>query len=53
MGGATNVARQTTVTKEALDRARRVLDLESEAIAHLQKCLDTEFLKGVERICQS
>jgi arabinose-5-phosphate isomerase len=52
MGGATGVVRQGTVTAEALEQARRVLDLESEAIAQLQERLDTGFLKGVELICQ-
>ncbi|MGH8070690.1 MAG: KpsF/GutQ family sugar-phosphate isomerase [Candidatus Entotheonellia bacterium] len=52
MGGATNVAWQTTATTEALQQARRVLDLESEAIARLHDRLDAAFLKGVELICQ-
>jgi arabinose-5-phosphate isomerase len=52
MGGATGVVRQGTVTAEALAQARRVLDLESEAIAQLQERLDTGFLKGVELICR-
>jgi arabinose-5-phosphate isomerase len=52
MGGATNVVWQTTVTAEALEQARRVLDLESGAIAQLHDRLDAGFLKGVELICQ-
>jgi arabinose-5-phosphate isomerase len=52
MGGATNIVWQTTVTAEALEQARRVLDLESEAIAQLHERLDAGFLKGVELICQ-
>lgn len=52
MGGAMHVARQTTVTAEALDQARRGLGLESEAVAHIQECLDAAFLKGVELTCQ-
>ena len=52
MGGATDVAWQTTATTEALQQARRVLDLESAAIARLHDRLDAAFLKGVELICQ-
>ena len=52
MGGATNVAWHTTATTEALQQARRVLDLESAAIAGLHDRLDAAFLKGVELICQ-
>ncbi len=44
--------RQTTVTAKALEQARRVLALESEAIAQLHERLDAGFLKGVELICQ-
>jgi arabinose-5-phosphate isomerase len=52
MGGATDVAWHTTATTEALQQARRVLDLESAAIAGLHDRLDAAFLKGVELICQ-
>jgi arabinose-5-phosphate isomerase len=52
MDGATNVVWQTTVTAEVLEQARRVLNLESEAIAQLHERLDAQFLKGVELICQ-
>jgi arabinose-5-phosphate isomerase len=52
MSGAVNVVRQATVTAEALEQARRVLDLESEAIAQLHERLDVEFLKSVEMISQ-
>jgi arabinose-5-phosphate isomerase len=52
MGGATNGAWLTTVTTEALEQARRVLDLESEAIAQLHERLDASFVRGVELICQ-
>jgi arabinose-5-phosphate isomerase len=54
MGGATSIVWQTTVIAEALEQARRVLDLESEAIARLHERLGAEFLKGVEMIgrCQ-
>jgi arabinose-5-phosphate isomerase len=52
MSGAVNVVRQATVAAEALEQARRVLDLESEAIAQLHERLDIGFLKGVEMISQ-
>jgi arabinose-5-phosphate isomerase len=52
MGGATNGEWPTTVTTEALEQARRVLDLESEAIAQLHGRLDARFIRGVELICQ-
>jgi arabinose-5-phosphate isomerase len=54
MSGAANVVRPATVTAEALEQARRVLDLESEAIAQLHERLDVGFLKSVEMIsrCQ-
>jgi arabinose-5-phosphate isomerase len=52
MSGATNIARQTTVTAGALEQARRVLELEREAIAQLHDRLDAGFLKGVEMISQ-
>jgi arabinose-5-phosphate isomerase len=40
------------MTAEALEQARRVLDLESQAIARLHERLGAEFLKGVEMIGQ-
>jgi arabinose-5-phosphate isomerase len=40
------------MTAEALAQARRVLDLESEAIAQLHERLGEEFLRGVEMIGQ-
>jgi arabinose-5-phosphate isomerase len=43
---------QTAVSAEALEQARRVLDLESEAIAQLRARLDAAFLTGVELIAQ-
>ena len=52
MGRATNAVWQTTMTAEALEQARRVLALESEAIAQLHERLDAKFLKGVEMIGQ-
>jgi arabinose-5-phosphate isomerase len=52
MGGATDSVWQTEVTAEPLEQARRVLDLESEAIARLHERLGVEFLKGVEMIGQ-
>ncbi len=52
MGGMTDVAWQPTSSAEALVQARRVLDLESEAIAQLRDRLDAGFLKGVELICE-
>jgi arabinose-5-phosphate isomerase len=52
MGRATNAVWQTTMTAEALEQARRVLDLESKAIAQLHERLGAEFLKGVEMIGQ-
>jgi arabinose-5-phosphate isomerase len=52
MSGLANAVRQATVTTEALEHARLVLDLESEAIARLHKRLDGGFLKGVEMISQ-
>jgi arabinose-5-phosphate isomerase len=52
MGGLTNMAWQPTVTAEALEQARRVLELESAAIAQLRDRLDAAFLKGVQLICE-
>jgi arabinose-5-phosphate isomerase len=52
MGGMTDIAWQPTSSAEALVQARRVLDLESEAIAQLRDRLDAGFLKGVELICE-
>jgi arabinose-5-phosphate isomerase len=52
MGGLTNIAWQPTVTAEALEQARRVLELESAAIAQLRDRLDVAFLKAVELICE-
>jgi arabinose-5-phosphate isomerase len=54
MSGSTSVMWQTKVTAEALAQARRVLELESTAIARLHERLGTEFLHGVETIttCQ-
>jgi arabinose-5-phosphate isomerase len=52
MGGLTNIVWQPKVTAEALEQARRVLELESAAIAQLGDRLDAAFLKGVELICQ-
>jgi arabinose-5-phosphate isomerase len=52
MGGLTNMAWQPTVTAEALEQARRVLELESAAIAQLRDRLDVAFLKGVQLICE-
>jgi arabinose-5-phosphate isomerase len=52
MGGATNIVWQSTVTAEALAQARRVLDLESAAIAQLHERLGVEFIKAVEMIGQ-
>ncbi|MDQ3827896.1 MAG: KpsF/GutQ family sugar-phosphate isomerase [Candidatus Tectomicrobia bacterium] len=51
MGGLTDTAWQPTVAAEALEQARRVLELESAAIAQLQDRLDAAFLKSVELIC--
>jgi arabinose-5-phosphate isomerase len=52
MSGAANAVRPATVTAEALEQARRVLDLESRAITQLHERLDMEFLKSVEMISQ-
>jgi len=52
MSGLANAVRQATVTAEALEQARLVLDLESEAITQLHKRLDGGFLKGVAMISQ-
>jgi arabinose-5-phosphate isomerase len=52
MAGASDVGWQTTVTAEAVAQARRVLNLESEAIAQLHERLDTSFLMGVELIAR-
>jgi arabinose-5-phosphate isomerase len=52
MGGTPNAEWQTTVPIEALEQARRVLELESEAIAQLCERLDAGFLQSVELICQ-
>jgi arabinose-5-phosphate isomerase len=52
MGGVSDVERYRPVDLEALHQARRVLDLESEAIAQLHGRLDGAFLQGVELICQ-
>jgi arabinose-5-phosphate isomerase len=51
MSGLTDTAWQSMVAAEALEQARRVLELESAAIAQLQDRLDAAFLKGVELIC--
>jgi arabinose-5-phosphate isomerase len=52
MGGMTDIAERPTVIAEALEQARRVLELESDAIAQLRERLDAAFLKGVELICE-
>jgi arabinose-5-phosphate isomerase len=52
MSGAANAVRPAPVTAEALEQARRVLDLESRAITQLHERLDMEFLKSVEMISQ-
>jgi arabinose-5-phosphate isomerase len=52
MEGVVDRQQQTTGAAEALRQARRVLELESAAIAQLQARLDGAFLKGVELICR-
>ena len=46
----THVAWQSAAMTEAIEQARRVLDLESGAIALLRDRLDAAFMKGVELI---
>ena len=52
MDGNLDAESQIRVACEALNQARRVLELESAAIAELYDRLDGAFLAGVELICQ-
>src|SRR5918912_1354311 len=52
MGGVPDIALHRPVDLEALQQARRVLELESDAISQLHGRLDGAFLQGVELMCR-
>jgi arabinose-5-phosphate isomerase len=52
MGGVPDIALHRPVDLEVLQQARRVLELESDAISQLHGRLDGAFLQGVELMCR-